>query len=397
MGEGGPKFERGDFSRERQEDGEEKERGREEEPGLKQERKIFTIESKLESERPESRPEDRIETGDEIRERVRIERDRTIETGVVGPVVFAYPSGLAVEFRPVFDGRPSIESFTGLYTGSLVIPKEYDKERKQDMNDDAIQRRLGEAEKRISLQPKIIENTLSDPAKRKLSYGQYVEVVLSNHFSVAYDDLKQQWIISVDQDALKDSERNVFAIFHELGHVPYMAFEDELLPAALQKESKLGGKSFETLYDNFIKGASGYISAMREDLAKLDPGLLQTLEQQIKEAVKYKSGEYRPGKASSVLRRQKREAGAAGETSKQDLIQSVLTKLSIFAERMADARAAALAHRLRQKHGGVDLEFDNSDDMKKFYHQALDSYVQTHSEPRFHTGLREHTRKGYSH
>lgn len=396
MGERGSRFGRGDFS-EREPDGREEESSREQEPELKQERKIFSVESKLETERPERRPEDRIETADEIRERVRIERDRTIEAGVVGPVVFAYPSGLAVEFRPVFDGKPSIESFTGLYTGSLVVPKEYDKERKQDMSDDAVQRRLGEAGKRISLQPRIVEPTLSGPAKRKLSYGQYVEVVLSNHFSVAYDDLIQQWIVSIDQNALKDSERNVFAIFHELGHVPYMAFEDELLPAAFQEESKLGGKSFETLYDNFIKGASGYIAAMREDLQRLDSELFQALETQIKEATKYKSGEYRPGKASSVLRRQKREAGAAGDTDKQEIMQSVLTKLSIFAERMADARAAALAHRLRQKHGGVDLEFDTLDDMESFYHQVLDSYAQTHSEPRFHTGLREHTKKGYSH
>ncbi len=258
MGERGPRFEREDFSREHQEDSGEKEGGREEEPEPKQERKIFSIESKLESERPERRPDDRIETGDEIRERVKTERQRTIETGVVCPVVFAYPSGLAVEFSPVFDGKPSINSFTGLYTGSLVIPKEYDKKRKQDMSDNAVQQRLGEAERRISLQPKIIENTLSGVAKHKLSYGQYVEVVLSNHFSVAYNDLQQQWIISVDQNALKDSERNVFAIFHELGHVPYMAFEDELLSAAFQEESKRDGKSFETLYDNFIKGASGY-------------------------------------------------------------------------------------------------------------------------------------------
>ena len=170
-----------------------------------------------------------------------------------------------------------------------------------------------------------------------------------------------------------------------------------------QKDTKLlqttshSGKSFETLYDNFIKGASGDIAAMREDLQTLDPELLRVLETQIKETTTYKPGKYGPKNASSVLRRQQREASAAGDTDKQEIMQSVLTKLSIFAERMADARAAALAHRLRQKHGGVDLEFDNSDDMKSFYHQALDSYAQTHSEPRFHTGLREHTRKGYSH
>lgn len=394
----GPRFEGEDFSREREGDDKETEGTREKEPELKQEGKIFSVESKLESERPERRPDDRIETGDEIRERIKTERERTIEGGTVGPVVFAYPSGLAVEFRPVFDGKPSLESFTGLYTGFLVVPKEYDKERKRDMNDEAIQQRLDEAGKRISLQPRMVKPTLSEPAQRRLSYEQHIEVVLSNHFSVAYDDLQQQWIVSVDQNALKDSERNVFAIFHELGHVPYMAFEDELLLAALKVENKLGGKSFETLYDNFIKGASGYIAAIREDLEKFDLDLLQTLEQQIKEATKYKVGEYGSGKVSSVIRRQRRKAEGMGDIARQEIMQSILTKLSIFAERMADARAAALAHRLRQeKQGGIDLEFETLDDMKSFYHQALDSYAQSHSEPRFHTGLREHMKKGYSH
>lgn len=372
--------------------------GRKEEPEFKQERKIFSVESKLKTERPKRRPEDLIETGDEIRKRIEAERENIIERGVVDSVVFAYPSGLAIEFRPIFYGKPSLNSFTGLYDGYLVVPKKYDKERKQDMNDTAVQKRLDEAEKRIALQPKIVKDTLSDAAKRKLSYNQHIEFVLSSRFSVGYDDLiTERWIVSVDQNALKNSERNVFAIFHELGHIPYIAFEDELLSVVFQKESKLGGKSFETLYDEFVKGASGYVAAMREDLEKLDPKLLREIEAQIKEAVRYKPEKYRPKNLSSVLRKQQREAGVVGDVKKQEIMQSVLTKLLIFAERMADARAAALAHRLRQKqHGGIDLEFDTLDDMENFYHQALDTFVQTYSEPRFHTGFREHTRKSYS-
>lgn len=368
----------------------ESENSKEQEPAFKQEREIIAVKEKPESEQPLSRPEDIIENSEEMRGRVKSEKERAAEKGTVGPVIFAYASGLSLEFNPVFDGQPSLETFTGLYSGNFVVPQKYDKTRQQDMDSEAVEQRLAAPAKRMPLQPRILEPTLSEPAKRKLSYQQNVQMLLSDRFSVGYDDLTRQWVVSVDSEAIKDSERNVFAIFHEFGHIPYLALEDELLPAAFEKPVKIAGKSIDDVYDEFAKGSSEYIASIRGDLEKLDPELMAQIQSDVEGSVKYKSGEpYRVNKASSVLRRHQKQINGPSEGSEQESLQPILVKLSIFAERMADARAAVLARQLRkEKNGSVDLDFSSLDTMKSFYHQALESYAQTHKEPRFRTGLR---------
>lgn len=362
---------------------------REKESDFNQRREIIIVEPKAESEHPLSRPEDKIEGSEEIRGRIQDEKEKTSEKGATGPVFFAYPSGLVLEFNPIYDGQPSLETFTGLYKGNLVIPRQYDSERKRSVQVDEVEQKLATPLKKLPLQPRIVEPTLSESAKRKLSYQQNVQMLLSDRFSVGYDNLFEQWIVSVDKKALSDSERNVFAVFHELGHVPYLSFEDELIRAAIEKPKQIAGKSFDNLYNEIAKSSSDYISSIRTDLEELDPKLLSQIQLEIKEEAKYKLGErYQSNKAFGILRRHEMQAETKDTVANKKPLSSARTKLSIFAERIADARAALLVRQIRKKeNGGVNLDFPSLSSMKSYYHGALESYAKTLNEPRFHTGV----------
>jgi hypothetical protein len=256
------------------------------------------------------------------------------------------------------------------------------------MSDEAIRKRLATGRK-VTLEPKIFERTLSESAREKIPLNQKVGFVFANEFAVGYFPPLKIWIVFLDRKALEESERNIFSIFHELGHVLYSSsIIDELIEAALQEEQE-GNKRIDT-YDKFIVGASAFILALREDLNKLKPELtrqiLEALQYIPEDPIKQKYIEGMPKIAEGILLQQKEEAVKAGDSATAEIIERIRRTILVFSERMADARAAVLAHRFLLE--GINFGFDTRSDLQRFYHEALKSYAEAHSDPRFLTGFR---------
>jgi hypothetical protein len=382
--ERGPKFERGFLNG-----------GKKEEESKKAEIEIISVEAK--ESKLEKGPPDRILTPEEIEEKIKREKEiareitrfKESEVGGLVPssIVIAYPSGLILEFKPCFYGKPHIETFAGYYSCHLVVPGEYDPEGKLEMNNEAIRKRLI-AGRKMTLEPKIFERTLSEQAKEKTPLKQAVGFVLADEFAVGYYHPLKLWVVLLDRKALQRSEKNVFPIFHELGHIPYSSIEDQLIGEALREEQKKDKRSEEDY--EFIKGASRFISVLREDLQKLKPELRSQIIEALKytpcDPIKQKYIEGISQIARGVLLKQKEEAVKAGDNATAEVIQRILNAILVFSERMATARAAALSRRLRSK--GVTLSFVSSDDLINFYREALESYSETYSDPRFLKGFR---------
>ncbi len=350
---------------------------------------ITFVESK--ETKPEKRSSDRILTSKEIEEKINkeITRFKEKEVGLVpSSRVIAYPSGLMLIFEPCFDGRPSLETFLGFYRGYLIIPTVYNRDRNVNMNNEEILHQLRTGRK-ISLQPEIFESTISTKARGVLPLDQEVRFVPSDEFAVGYYPPLKLWIVFIDQNALQNSERNVFCIFHELGHIPYSSIEDTFIAAALEEESK---NTYG--YDEFIKGFSRFISTLKEDLQKLKPELrkqiIETFEsfQDLQsDSIKSKYIQGMSQIAEGVLLKQKEQAIRGGDFDTGKVIQRILSTLSVFSERMADARAAALSHRFRIEYG-IDFDFDTQEELINFYREALKSYAEFYSDQRFITGFR---------
>lgn len=147
-------------------------------------------------------------------------------------------------------------------------------------------------------------------------------------------------------------------------------------------------------YDEFIKGVSRFISSLKEDLQKLKPELrkqiietFQDLEGLQSDTIKSKYIQGMSQIAEGILLKQKEQAIQGGDFNTAKVIQRILATLSVFSERMSDARAAALLHRFRIKYG-IDFDFDTQEELINFYRKALKSYAEFYSDQRFITGFR---------
>jgi Zn-dependent peptidase ImmA (M78 family) len=357
----GPKFEGGFFNKSRE---------REKSKEFKGKKEIIFAESK----KIKERAKDRIITSEEIEQILNKEKESKLYG--YSSRIFVYPSGLILEFEPVFYGKSHIETFSGFYTCNLIIPEKYKLEGEQKLSNELIQKQLEEG-KKLPLEPKILENTLSEKAKGKIPLNQKVGFVFSKEFAVGYYSPIARWIVLVDEKALEESERNIFPILHELGHIPYSILEDELIAASLQKDNKI-----VKYYEEFIGGASNFIFALRKDFKKID----SKIKNKIIETLKNKIGNSHEV-IKKILIKEMKKAQISGDRATEKNIQSVLKSLLVFGERMADARAVLFARQLREK--GINLGFETQTELIDFYKEALESYAKYYSDERFLTGFRK--------
>jgi len=334
---------------------------------------------------PTQLPEISIEQPDIIRKRLALERLRSKEAGNIAPIVFAYSSGLLLEFTPIFDGLPSIESFIGTYSAKMIIPNEYDKDHNTNIETTQELREITRDGTSLMLEPDIIKPTLSQEAKNELSYSQNVEYILSDRFSVSYDVLSSIWLISVDTAALENSERNILPIFHELGHIPYMDIEGDILEIAITKAGESNTRIDYSWLNDTIAGSDKLTDSIAKDILLLDPDTVTSIKQFLERKSFINDNSM---SATKALTRELNITEDKNSKEKQKALESIINKLSIFSERIASAKALAIAHRLGQKeHGEINFEFDTARDMIAFFHKALESYAKINNEPRYHTGF----------
>lgn len=303
-----------------------------------------------------------------------LDHTKEIMRGVSTPCI-TYPSGLTLIFYPIYDGRPSLETFCGTYHAELIIPTKYDPAGKKY---------------HLPLNAGTIAKILSPATKNLAKFPSDLEFTFSDRFACGYEsEIFKKWFVLVNFEKLQQSEQNIFGILHELSHVYDLDMEDRLVRQACES------KNAEDLiaYDEAIMGASGYITAIRNDLKKLqkiDPELLNTIYREVSQLPE----EYRPARTSILLL--SIFEPALGHDQRQQLIYSLLTKLTIFHEQSANTKAAMMYFYLREnENGGVTLNFSSSKQVMNLYHEALETYAKGRQEPHFHKSFSAESREAW--
>jgi hypothetical protein len=220
------------------------------------------------------------------------------EAGSTSPIVINYPSGLRLILRPVFDGQPSIESFTGFFRVSLAFPPRYHINQDYNWTEVDNQKAIPEGFTEVPIKMSLaiehafpFEEKVIGGKSRLLNYrvsqkeripDEEILFVLTKDFHAAYGKKGSETIrlVSLSLDQLKLSEQSVAAILHELGHHSLFGKVEQILTRIALHQTNVFPKG-EVDYFRFTvipSGEESLYGVIAKDLAPELNVLAQTLE-----------------------------------------------------------------------------------------------------------------------
>jgi len=218
------------------------------------------------------------------------------EAGSTSPIVINYPSGLRLILRPVFDGQPSIESFTGFFRVSLAFPPQYHINQDYNWTEVDNQKAIPEGFTEVPIKMSLaIEHAFPFEEKvirgetRLLNYrvsqkeripDEEILFVLTKDFHAAYGKKGNETIrlVGLSLDQLKLTEQNIAAIFHELGHHSLFGKVEQILTQVTLHQANVFRKEVADFPFTVIPdGEKSLSDAIAKDLAPEVDILVQAL------------------------------------------------------------------------------------------------------------------------
>jgi hypothetical protein len=348
-------------------------------------------------------PEEIITDSTKIQEMVNEDKKTGIEllgkseAGSTSPIVINYPSGLRLILWPVFDGQPSIESFTGFFRVSLAFSPQYHINQDYNWTEVDNQKAIPEGFTEVPIKMSLaIEHAFPFEEKvirgetRLLNYrvsqmgripNEEILFVLSKDFYAAYGKKGSETIrlVGLSLDQLKLSEQSIAAIFHELGHHSLFGkVEQILIQVALHQANVFRKEVADFPFTVIPDGEKSLFDAIAKDLAPEVDVLVQTLE-----PLKDKILENPPKKLEDLVKI------LMGDEQGRKV-------LTLFHERTAWAKARMMMRWLSEKHQ-ASFQFNQKDDKKltissqklgDFQRACLETYAKAFDDPRFLRGFR---------
>jgi len=320
------------------------------------------------------------------------------EAGSTLPLVINYPSGLRLILRPVFDGQPSIESFTGFFRVSLAFPPQYHINQDYNWTEVDNQKAIPEGFTEVPIKMSLaiehafpFEEKVIGGESRLLNYrvsqreripDEEILFVLTKDFHAAYGKKGNETIrlVGLSLDQLKLSEQNIAAIFHELGHHSLFGKVEQILTRVALHQANVFPKgevdyfhftvtpsSEKSLYDAIAKNLAPEVDVLVQTLEPLKDKLLENPPKKLEDLVEILRGDEQGTKV-----------------------------LTLFHERTAWAKARMMMRWLSRKHK-TSFQFNQNDDKKltisskklgDFQNACLETYAKAFDDPRFLRGVR---------